>query len=152
MYVLVRDVPCLLGFLHQLVVQIVPDDTPSGHIACFVILLAKLILHDSIVAGRVNELVIAEVDADMRDAFAIRVEEYEVSGSKIALVDRIALLCLRFGLMGQLDADFVKYIHRETGAVESACGRSCCFVLGADQLVDGLVQYRVRESGANLRT
>ncbi|MNG24217.1 hypothetical protein D3C84_1089160 [compost metagenome] len=60
-----------------------------------------------------REFAVADINADMRNAVAARIEEYEIACAKFVLVDLRSHLSLRTACPFQIDAELCEYILRE---------------------------------------
>lgn len=84
---------------------------------------------------RMGKFVVANVNSDMRDAAAARIEEYEIACAKF-IVGNFGCLFPTEHIprrTGQIDAEFVEDVPRKAGAVESARCRSAVLVVSSDE-------------------
>jgi hypothetical protein len=103
---------------------------------------------------RMGEFVVSNVNADMRNAIAARIEEYEIAGAKIIAIDFLALIPAEHvsRTTRQDDAELLEYIPRKSGAIESARCRTAVIVVNSDELINRLVELGVSERAAHLES
>jgi hypothetical protein len=70
---------------HQFFILFVRQDPLSGNIALSVVGLAELGDGDALIRCGMIKIAISNVDAYMRDAFAICVEKHKIAGAKLVL-------------------------------------------------------------------
>jgi len=142
----------LLVIRHELLVLLVRQDAPGRNVPLGVIILAKLRNDDTLIGGRMVKLSVSDINADMRDAAAVRVEKHEISSAEIFLAYFCALLSLSFGSVRQFNAEFGEYPRSVSGTVKALLGCARPFVGGAQSVVDGCAQRRLGESAADMNT
>lgn len=70
-----------------------------------------------------DETVVTQVDADVRIAAAQRVEEHQIAGLELVLVDRGAVLGDLGGVAGQLQAErALGGVRNQAAAIETGIG------------------------------
>src|SRR5690606_4362893 len=81
----------------KFLVLIIIQNTSCCDVSLDIIGFAELALHYAFVGGRMDELVIPEIDANMRDGFAIRIEKDKITRAQLILGYRSPF----FGLGGR---------------------------------------------------
>ena len=99
-----------------------------------------------------SEFAIANINADMGNAFAARIEEYEISCTQVVLGNFLAKLALIIGRMRQRNTELLKYIHRKARAVEAFGRRASCLVRRSVNAINYCVKLGVCESASCLES
>ena len=96
------------------------------------------------------KLAVPNINAYMRNTFAVRIEKYEIPSNQVALARLSCQACLRPGSMRDGDAEFIKHVHRKSRAVESFRGRAGRNIRCADQIADDAIHFGVCKNAPNL--
>ena len=79
--------------------------------------------HASAAAGRVDEMIVAKIDADMRKLAVQGVEKHQIAGTQFIVVERLAEVTHADTAARQFDAEgVVIYMRDESAAIEAAVG------------------------------
>jgi hypothetical protein len=94
------------------------------------------------------EFAFSDINADMGYTAAACIKEYKIAFPQIITGDSSTHLVLGAGLMRQVNADLIKYVHGETGAVKTISRYSAGYVLGTDGLIDDFIHLGISESAS----
>lgn len=115
-------------------------DSFRANVAVGEIAVAKLTDRNTLGRGRMCKVSVPDVDSDMGNTPASRIEEYQISGTQIALGDSGARSELGIGLAWNGKAKFFVYILRKSGAIEPFVCRSASFIRNTDDIVYSTVK------------
>ena len=120
--------------------------THSAVVMCHIVIRIEICVRNDLSGtGGMDELTIADIDANMGQASLICIlEEYDITGLQIGFGDRFAFGVHRSLRTADIDAVAAKYIVDKTGAVKTAGGSAAPLIgdtkillCGCDNLVAG---------------
>lgn len=110
-----------------------------AYVAFGEIAVAKLADRNPFGRGWMCKASIPNIDTNMGNAAASRIEKYQISCAKLAFGDGSASSELGIGLARNGNAHFFQYILRKSGTIKSFSGWSASFVWNADGLMNNAV-------------
>ncbi|MNC38625.1 hypothetical protein D3C75_872430 [compost metagenome] len=94
------------------------------------------------------EFAVTDINADMGYAAAACIKEYKIAFTQIITGDRSTHLVLGAGLMRQVNADLIKHVHGETGAIKAVSRYSAGNIFGSDGLIDDFIHFGIGKSAS----
>lgn len=94
------------------------------------------------------EFAITDINAYMGYTTAACIKEYKIAFPQIVTGDGSAHLVLGAGLMRQVNADLVKYVHGKSGAIKAVCRYTAGYVFSSDGFVDNFIHFGIGESAS----
>lgn len=121
-------------------------DSLRAYITLRVVALAERANDDAARRGRMGELPATDINANMGNASAGSIKEYEIPGLQVALRYRgtYLVLCCRSARQGE--AQLLVNIAGESGAIKTLCSGSAGFIRDTDGWFDNGIQLGIRES------
>lgn len=142
------DVIYVLGIDGGGFVFIRTHDSFGANVAVDVVAVAQRADDHTARSGGMCEFSVADVNSDMGYSGSRCIKEYQVACSQITAGYGRTHAELGTRLMGQIDAQLIKYVHCKSRAVKSACCGSARSVLGSDRAVDHFIHLGICESAS----